>query len=236
MNLEDKIAALIGPDDLYIYGFARLGGKLDDRYAGLGCALSIARRLDPAVVDGIEQGPTLRYLEEYHTANAELARLIGVISTMLTSEGIRNVPVQPTYYNEGKSDPEFPKTLRTPFSHKMAATQAGLGWIGKTDLLVTLKFGPRVRLATILIDHEFQRIGTPITASRCGACTVCVDACPAHAANGKPWDCTMDRSDFYDAFKCRETCLGLSMANLNTVISLCGICVAMCPFGKRATD
>ena len=51
--------------------------------------------------------------------------------------------------------------LAAPFSYKYAAVNAGLGWIGKNDVVVTEKYGPRIRLNAILIDHEFtygQRI------------------------------------------------------------------------------
>jgi epoxyqueuosine reductase QueG len=47
-------------------------------------------------------------------------------------------------------------------SHKMVATRAGLGWIGKTDLFVSNKYGPRVRLASIRIDAPVSSINKPI--------------------------------------------------------------------------
>lgn len=47
-------------------------------------------------------------------------------------------------------------SLLAPFSFKYAAVQAGLGWIGKSGVLVTRKFGPRVRLAAILIDYPLE--------------------------------------------------------------------------------
>ena len=47
------------------------------------------------------------------------------------------------------------------FSHKMAAHLAGLGWIGKSCLLVTPQYGPRVRWTTVLTDYPFSMAGTP---------------------------------------------------------------------------
>ena len=40
--------------------------------------------------------------------------------------------------------------LEAPFSFKFAAVNAGLGWIGKNDVVITEKYGPRVRLSAIL--------------------------------------------------------------------------------------
>ena len=126
----------------------------------------------------------------------------------------------------------YAKTLRMNFSHKMAATRAGLGWIGKTDLLVAEKFGPRIRLATVLTNYRFDNLGIPITESRCGKCNICVEECPAQAANGKLWKVFLDRDEFYDAFKCRDMCRKMSMERLDKKISLCGICICVCPQGK----
>ena len=43
---------------------------------------------------------------------------------------------------DGPDDPPI-------FASKTAATRAGLGWIGKTALLVTPEWGPAVRLGTV---------------------------------------------------------------------------------------
>jgi epoxyqueuosine reductase QueG len=231
MTIEEKIAEIIGNSNTYVYAFANLEGLLDDRYAEFSNAISIARKLDDDSVDGAYKGPTIRYMQEYKDINTELSALVLAVSNMLFHENIKNAPVKPTF-EDHELDENYFKTLRTEFSHKMAATRAGLGWIGKTDLLVTFKFGPRVRLAMVLVDYQFQKTGIPITASKCGACTVCVDKCPAQAANGMLWETGIDRNDFYDAFKCREKCRELSKINLNETISLCGICVSACPIGK----
>lgn len=45
--------------------------------------------------------------------------------------------------------------LAAPFSFKFAAVNAGLGWIGKNDVVITQKYGPRVRLSAVLIDEQF---------------------------------------------------------------------------------
>ena len=37
-----------------------------------------------------------------------------------------------------------------------------------------------------------------------------------------------------DAFKCRDACRKLSLERLDKKVSLCGICVSVCPQGKRS--
>ena len=70
------------------------------------------------------------------------------------------------------------------FSQKLAANRAGLGWIGKSCLLVTPERGPRVRWVSILTDAPLAPSGLPME-PRCGRCTACVDICPVHAFTGQ---------------------------------------------------
>jgi epoxyqueuosine reductase len=120
------------------------------------------------------------------------------------------------------------ETLRGDFSHKLPATRAGLGWIGKSSLLVTEEFGPRVRLATVLIDADLP-CGTPIVESRCGDCRLCIDACPYGSLRGADWYPGIDRELLIDAKSCYserdkyQATLGRRHA--------CGICAHVCPKG-----
>lgn len=64
---------------------------------------------------------------------------------------------------------------------KDAAVLAGLGIIGKNNLLITPKFGPRVRLRALFLDVDLEPTG-PIDFSPCEACDMpCRQACPQKA-------------------------------------------------------
>lgn len=67
--------------------------------------------------------------------------------------------------------------LAAPFSFKYAAFNAGLGWIGKNDVAITEKYGPRVRLSAVLIDKQFT-YGQRIVKSNClDLCKKCIEIC-----------------------------------------------------------
>jgi epoxyqueuosine reductase QueG len=213
------------------FGYADMRGLLSGKYSGYSHGISIMRRLDDWIIDDIGEGPTAAYHDLYDEVNSELNRTVESISQDLTSAGISSMPVRATVH-ESELDADYSRTLRHSFSHKMTATRAGLGWIGKTDLLVSEDFGPRLRMASILVDYPLEKTGSPVTESRCGNCRICVEACPGQAANGMAWNTKVDRNEFFDAFRCRDYCREISMKRLNEVISLCGKCVQVCPRGK----
>lgn len=216
----------------FITGYADLNGLLHKNYADYPFGIVIGRKLDYDITDSISRGPNHEYYLLYKNINKELTALVKQISDELNKLGISSIPVSPTISDEEINN-NYSETLRFDFSHKMAATRAGLGWIGKSDLLISKRFGPRLRLATILVKEPLFVSEKPYNKSRCGKCNICVDCCPANAANGKLWDINTDRDEFYDAAKCREQCRILSMKKLNIDISICGICISVCPIGKN---
>jgi epoxyqueuosine reductase QueG len=228
--MSDIIERAIPRNGLYIAGFADLSPCIPAKFRATPFALSIGRILDDGIIDGILQGPTREYFNHYHAVNRELAETARKAAEVIESAGARALVIEPTL-GEEQIDEELRRALRYEFSHKMAATRAGLGWIGKTDLFVSEKFGPRLRLATVLTDRLAEKAGPPVDESRCGECTLCVESCPAGAANGKSWKAGVDRDEFFNAHRCRDYCRRVSKSRLDEDISLCGLCVAVCPVG-----
>jgi epoxyqueuosine reductase QueG len=119
--------------------------------------------------------------------------------------------------------------LRALFSFKTAAARAGIGWFGKNDVIITERYGPRVRLSAILIDEIFP-YGQPVTAGRCpDDCTKCIDICPCKALKNRQWTIEKDRSEIIDYQKCNRmrSAFIKKLGRKNS----CGLCLAVCPFG-----
>jgi epoxyqueuosine reductase len=230
-NLEEEIASLLPNRTDYIIGYADLGNLLNPVFA-YRYAVVIGKKLDDDIIDSIENGPTPRYLELYHQSNQELNALAASVGLSMDARRIKNTPINATI-GEDELDERFFETLRLKYSHKMGATRAGMGWIGKTDLLISAAFGPRLRMSSVLTEQPFETLGTPINESKCGDCDICVKRCPAQAANGKSWNISVDREAFYDAFKCMAKCRELTLANTGKPETVCGICVSVCPKGRR---
>ena len=229
--IDNIIQKHLVPSGNFIYGYCDLTGLLDKKFIGFNYGISIGIKLDPGIVDKVINGPTPEYFSHYRKANSDLALLTKSISEELTLNNIESLAVTPTV-STSDLDTIYFDTLRTDLSHKMVATRAGLGWIGKTDLFVSKEFGPRLRLVSILLKTPVKAKSRPIDKSRCGKCTICVDICPAKAANGKLWNIKVDRNEFYDPWKCRDKCAEFGRIKLGQDARVCGICVSACPVGK----
>lgn len=120
-----------------------------------------------------------------------------------------------------------PLYWRGEVSHKAAAKTAGLGWIGRSTLLVTPEFGPRVCLATVLTDLPLPT-GTPMK-NRCGSCKMCVGSCPLHTLKGPAFsDHPKDVSDAIDVKKC-----GALVNRTWATGFMCYECMLACPKGGK---
>lgn len=219
-------------ENQYIIGFSDLTGLITERYSQLPNAITIGLRLDDKIIDAIVNGPTQAYYAHYLEINEKLSVIARLIQSHIKLSIYAAMVIDPTM-----NDHAIEKQLRTHqvlsanFSHKMAATRSGLGWIGKSGLFISRRFGARLRLVTILTNYPLS-FGTPVEESQCGDCDICVNMCPGNAASGSHWNPLKKRDDFFDAYKCLETCRKITKERLGVEYSICGICLAVCPVGK----
>lgn len=114
------------------------------------------------------------------------------------------------------------------FSHKLAAHLAGLGWIGKSCMLITPDRGVRVRWVSVLTDAPLPARGE-LVPQRCGKCQACVDICPVHAYTGAPFSPHEPREARFDAHRCYGY---LMEREQKDYARICGLCVYVCPVGR----
>jgi len=227
--ITEIISKHLNPTTEFIFGFASLHGLLNKRFYGFNYGISIGKRLNNRIIDDLKDGPTLEYYDHYCQANKELTDLTVKIHDDLQKVGIESMILPPTISFKAKGYEKYLEKLTYDLSHKMVATRAGLGWIGKTDLFISEKFGPRLRLVSILLKDDPGIVSVPVDESRCGKCNTCVVKCPAKAANGESWNINIHRDEFFDAYKCREKCGELAKSRLGVEERICGLCVSVCP-------
>jgi epoxyqueuosine reductase len=101
-------------------------------------------------------------------------------------------------------------------SLKVLAKAAGLGWQGRSLLIVSPEYGPVHRWIALLTNLELEP-GAPLE-NRCGDCRLCVDNCPQQALKFVPFaDHPEHREDVLDV----QTCKGDDS---------CLVCLEVCPW------
>lgn len=104
-------------------------------------------------------------------------------------------------------------------SLKVLAKGAGLGWQGRSLLIISPEYGPIHRWIAVLTNMDLQA-DRPIP-NQCGDCSLCIDRCPKDALTLVPFDDhPQHREDVLDI----QACLGDDG---------CKVCLVVCPWGKQ---
>jgi epoxyqueuosine reductase len=197
------------------------------RIAQFPSAISVGIALQHALVDALPQQDDLSVImsyrsQAYDVVNSRLDAITCTLAGMLQAEGYRSLPV-PASQTVNRNN------LTAIFSHKMAAHLAGLGWIGKSCLLVTSQAGPRVRWGTVLTTAPLAAVSNPLE-EQCGECDECVRICPVQAFSGQPYRLGEPRQVRFTARLCSEY---FDTREKEIGYSVCGLCLYVCPHGRK---
>lgn len=211
--MQEKLRAYLMQEGATLVGFGSVAEGLEEDLCSLGLAVCIAvhRRMNEDTVDilGDLQRKTTRWLKAH---------------------GHRYLALPP---DSDRVTGTFISKLYGLFSHKVAATCSGLGWVGKNGLLINPSYGPRLCMATVLTDAPFKA-DQPVTESGCGQCNLCVEHCPAGAITGQQWSRTSPFPVQVDAERCRSLQQGTKHGLQHK--PPCGLCVNICPFGRKGLE
>jgi epoxyqueuosine reductase QueG len=179
-------------------------------------AVSIALRLAPAVLGTLEDHPNQLYEHHYRQVNFALDRLALDLATLIQSLGAQALPIPASQLVDWQNH-------RGHLPHKRIAAAAGVGWLGRNNLLVTPDYGAQVRLVTVLTDLDLAP-DRPVE-NGCAECRACVSACPAHAigesaAEFKNLDCFALLKEFRSKRYVSQY--------------ICGLCVRACGAAQDA--
>ncbi|UCG45497.1 MAG: epoxyqueuosine reductase [Candidatus Bathyarchaeota archaeon] len=105
---------------------------------------------------------------------------------------------------------------------KEAGVLAGLGVIGKNNLLITEEYGPRIRLRALNTNASLKADQIIEGVDYCRECNMCVKACPANALSSGKYN--------------KKDCLSYCENNLTEIsrysVLWCMECSSVCPVGK----
>lgn len=217
--LKENLFRLLYEKGAKLIGIADLNNIIDGE---MKIGISVAIPVPKSVVHDLQTAPTKEYYNVYHSINAQLNDIILSGAEFLMKKGYL------AYANTTKAVKQD-EDWSTPLPHKTVATRAGLGWIGKSCLLVTEEYGSAVRLSSFITDAPLP-CNTPINKSRCGECQICVNECPAKALTGVSWNIYVKREEMFHKNNCKRMQIQRMKKATGIETDLCGLCFAVCPY------
>lgn len=183
-----------GVDFVYFVDISMLPA---DAIEGYSCAVLFGKALSKEYIRTLRAGQKPKHKEVFNIEH-KMDALAVKLADQLEKEGFKSI---------GKL-----KSGRLP--HKTVALRAGLGFIGKNNLLVTTQYGCALMLGKVLTTAPFVTMSKTPKEPQCGNCNICVDECPTKALLGKTWSITTTR----DQIMTRKLC------------TLCLKCMIWCPY------
>jgi epoxyqueuosine reductase QueG len=216
-------AAMVGVADLYPLKEG-LQTEPPDLMQSYTAAISIAIPLNMNSTAAMRGDPTPEYASNCKDINTRLDSITRAVVEHIENMGYRAeaVPASKKLIEGGTEG---------SVSHKAIAIMAGLGWQGKSLLLVTSKYGPRIRLSSVLTDMPLE-FDSPVK-NRCGKCIKCTEACPVGAIRNVNTDFHYsNRDEALDLDKCHKNTLKY-MKVPGVEYTFCGQCIPVCPHGRK---
>jgi epoxyqueuosine reductase len=178
-------------------------------------AVCLGVMLSQAVLSEIEEVPTKLYFHHYKIVNSFLDQVALKLCNIIQKEGFSALAIPATQIIDWEKNTAH-------LSHRKLGVLAGLGWIGRNNLLVNQKLGSQFRLVSILTSMPLK--ADNVIEKDCGECSLCVKICPAGAIQEKPVD--------FDHVKCFGK-LKSFQSQRQVEQFVCGVCVNICRGEKR---
>lgn len=177
-------------------------------------AVSLGMQLSSCILEEIQDAPTRLYFHHYRTVNSALDQLALKISHYIQGKGFLALPIPASQIIDWQNQ-------KGHLSHKKIGYLAGLGWIGRNNLLVNKKLGSQFRLVSILTNMPLKA-DKPVVGA-CGDCRMCIAACPSGAIK--------EEVAAFDYRACFEKLKEFQKQRFVDQY-ICGICLRVCA-GKK---
>ncbi|MDR2084482.1 MAG: 4Fe-4S dicluster domain-containing protein [Bacteroidales bacterium] len=205
----------------FIY-FVDISGLAEKQNRGFSSAVLFSVKCTPEYLKRVNDNPNYvpdmvarNYFDddEHYCKEMEMYRISDLLSEFIEKKGYRVYSLSEdnqiaTNNFEGNKSMLPLKTL---------ATHAGLGWIGKNNLLVNKEYGCCLNWGAVLTDIPLDTTLSGLPVVQCGNCSICLDVCEPNALKGTVWKSGMEREEMIEVEKC-TTCLK---------------CMVHCPWTQR---
>lgn len=210
MSVKEEVRQFLKNYRIKIIGFGKIPTTVEkfeipENYPRV---IVFGYQIAKSVLNTIKNNPTLIYKQHYKTVNWLLDQTAYHLVQFIVDKGFNALAIPASQTVDWQNQ-------KGHISHKLLALESGLGYIGKSGLLVNPQFGAQVRYVSILTDLEFEPDAKVF--GDCGNCKKCIIACPAGAISEQGLDLK----------KCLTKLKEFSrMPGIGQYI--CGVCVRVC--------
>lgn len=197
-----------------LVGVANVPGAVPPPYGAYARAIVAAIPLSRGILATCQTEPTRIYAHHYRVVNAALDNVACRLASLLEGRGCDTLAVPASQITDWDE-------LRGAVSHVRLARLAGLGFVGRHNLLVTRQFGAAVRLVSVFTNAPLP--ADEPAAGDCGDCDECRRACPVGAVG--------EDADAWDRRRCMEALADFKKRITNQ--NICGVCVRACAEARR---
>jgi epoxyqueuosine reductase QueG len=215
IKFYEELKEITEKEGVEIFGVAKIG-LMDERekesfplLKDYEFGISIGYRLSRRILDEIVDKPTRRYYYHYRFVNHLLDQTTLKITSFIQKKGYEALPIPASVITDWRD-------LKGDISHKLIAYYSGIGWWGRSNLIVHPKFGAGIRLATVLTDMPLKMDQS--LERGCGSCRECIKGCPCGAID----------ENGYEKEKCLQQLREFAKKEGFGTQYICGICLKVC--------
>lgn len=197
--MNNKIQSLLFEKGADIVCFADISSLPISQTQGFTKAIVFCMALSKEFIRAVRDGKKTQqdeFVEKEHAADA----LADFLAEYLQQKGYRAYSQSEQNNTRCGNFNEATWTSRLP--HKTIARLAGLGYMGKNNLLINETYGCAMSMCTVLTEAPVATKSVAPLSSKCGDCVVCKEICLDQAILGHEWNETAGLEGVVDVFKC----------------------------------
>jgi len=206
--MDDEIKKVLIEQGADIVRFIDISCFSKEHTLGYKKAVLFCMVLSKEYIIDIQSGKEIDYdNDEYLTKELQVEKLADWLADYIRQKGFQALlqseesNLKNGYIEQAYIDPELKQGISF-LPLKAIAWVGGLGFIGKSNLLITEKYGSAFTMCSVLTNAPVLTENHPIVESKCGSCKACVINCPAKALVGNEWTIEGGRESIVDVSKC----------------------------------
>jgi epoxyqueuosine reductase len=209
-SVKQEVKIFLSNFNIKIIGFGQIpeGATIFEVKDRLPRVIVFGFPLSKTVLETIKDRPTLIYKHHYKTVNWILDQTACQLVRFIEGKGKKALAIPVSQIVDWEH-------RKGHISHIILGHEAGLGYIGKSSLLIHPTYGAQVRYVSVITDLEFEP--DKKIEDSCGECKKCIEECPAEAIS----------ENGVDLMRCFEKLN--EFARIKGIGQhICGVCVKVC--------